>query len=400
MPALDGQTITSGPVRRFERGDWIADVATNSGDRIPDGTRVSLVVENVTLSGAIIRGNISGDVGRYLVSGRPEWDKPLPSRPRNAERSAASVPLKTILDGILKDVFGSSWQSLVVLPPAARLGEHYERPGTKGDVSITGRDLLALLKLPWYVRDDGVTVFAERESGTVNPSDTPLIPYRNDALGLRAIMTEDLAAFVPGKTFEGEIIGEVVYSIQPEDITTYTWPRKTSNVFADAIKTTLWRMFPKLFFQGVHEYRTIGTASSGRHDLESIGSRWLPDITLGSFWTGAAGHRVSLPVGTRVGVSFMNSDPSRPVMVCIEPITPTETSWNHAPIDSQFVATNAIAMTATTDAIVNAANVKLGAAEANVVVDNAAFSEWVTAVSGGAGVPVPAGSYTSSRVKA
>ncbi len=364
MPTLDGQTITSGTVRQFEQGDWLADIATNSGTRIPDGKRISLVVENIVLSGAIIRGNISGDVGRYLVSGRPEWDKPIPSRPRNAHRSSASVLLQTVLSDILQDVFGSSWQSIVVLPPAARLGEHYERPGTSGDVTVTGRELLALLKLSWYVRNDGVTVFGTRESGTVKPSDTPLVSYRNDALGLRAVMTEDPVAFVPGLTFEGEIIGEVVYSITPEDITTYTWPRKTSNVFADAIKTTLWRMFPKLFFQGVYEYTTAGLASSGRHDLRSTGSRWLPDITLGSFWTGAAGHRASLPIGTRVGVAFMDSDPSRPIMVSVEPITPTEVSWNHAPIDSQFVATNSISMTADVDAIVNAANVKLGGAHA------------------------------------
>jgi hypothetical protein len=402
MPTLDGQTITSGPVHMFEQGDWLADIATNNGARIPDGKRVELVVENVTLSGAIIRGGISGDVGRYLVSGRPEWDKPLPSRARNAYRSTASVLMKNVLADILQDVLGPSWQTVVVMPPASRLGEHYERPGTNGDVTITGRELLALLKLSWYVRNDGVTVFAARESGTVNPKGTPLVSYRNDAIGLRAVMTEDPAAFVPGLTFENEVIGEVVYSIRPEDITTYLWPRKTSNAFADAIKTTLWRMFPKLFFQGVYEYTIAGTASSGRHDLRSVGSRWLPDVTLASFWTGAAGHRVSLPVGTRVGVSFMNSDPSRPVMVCVEPITPTETSWNHAPIDSQFVATNSIAMTASTEAIVNAASVKLGGALAPVV----RYGDTVAIVGGGpaAGIigftPAAPPFDTPSRVKA
>lgn len=367
MPTLDGQTITSGTVRQFEQGDLLADIATNSGTRIPDGKRVLLVVENMTFSVAIIRGNISGDVGRYLVSGRPEWDKPIPSRKTNAERSVASVPLQTVLSKLLLDVFGASWQSLVVLPPAARLGEHYERPGTNGDVTITGRELLALLKLPWYVRNDGVTIFGTRESGTVKPSDTPLVSYRNDALGLRTIMTEDPAAFVPGLTFEGEVIGEVVYSITPEDITTYTWPRKTSNEFYNAVKTALWRMFPKLFFQGVYEYTTAGLASSGRHDLRSTGSRWLPDITLASFWTGAAGHRVSLPIGTRVGVAFMNSDPSRPVMVCIEPITSTEIGTQHLPIDSLFAATNSISLTATTAATIDAAAVNLGGAHASVV---------------------------------
>lgn len=404
MPTLDGQTITSGTVRQFEQGDLLADIATNSGTRIPDGKRVLLVVENMTFSVAIIRGNISGDVGRYLVSGRPEWDKPIPSRPRNAHRSSASVLLQTVLSDILQDVFGASWQSLVVLPPAARLGEHYERPGTSGDVTITGRELLALLKLQWYVRNDGVTVFGTRESGTVKPTDTPLVSYRNDALGLRKIMTEDLAAFVPGLTFEGEIIGEVAYSITPEDITTYTWPRKTSNVFADAIKTILWRMFPKLFFGGVYEYTVDKLQSRGRHDLKSTGSRWLPDISTGAFWTGAAGHRASLPIGTRVGVAFMNSDPSRPIMVCIEPIASTEIGTQHLPIDSLFAATDSILLTATTDATIDAANVNLGAALQNIALASPSLVTWIGLVTTAAATInpaiVPPTGYTSTKVKA
>ena len=52
-----------------------------AGDKLPNGTRVDVVVENVTLSCAIVRGGISGDVPRYQLAGRPEWGAPIKPRP-------------------------------------------------------------------------------------------------------------------------------------------------------------------------------------------------------------------------------------------------------------------------------------------------------------------------------
>ena len=82
MHTLENQPITRGEVRLFEQGDWFADVATNSGELIPDGTRVSLVAETLTLSGAIVRGGITDAVGRYQVAGRPEWGQPIVANQR------------------------------------------------------------------------------------------------------------------------------------------------------------------------------------------------------------------------------------------------------------------------------------------------------------------------------
>lgn len=357
MATLAGQPITSGEIRMREQGDWLADISTSSAERIADGTRVELVVGTLTLSGAIVRGNITGDVGRYQLAGRPEWGNELTAHPTKARHSNGSVLLNSVLGDVCRETLGSSWASLVELPANRNLDRDYERPGTRASESIRARDMLALLGLSWYVRNDGVTVFGTRDSGTVSPSDVPLVSYRNDALGLRIVNTEDPAAFMPGKTFEGETIGETIFVIHPNNIEVHTWARQTAGVFTDAVKAIVRRVFPRLFFQGVFSYIVV-SHDGWKHDLRSLGSRWLPDVKLARFWTGAGGHRCELQAGTRVGISFMDCDPAKPVMVCIEPsFSRGETP---IPVVSEFDAATTISINAST-------SVNLGGAVAPVL---------------------------------
>jgi hypothetical protein len=375
MPTIANQPITTGTIRMWEQGDWFADVATNSSERIPNGTRVDIVAETLTLSGAIVRGDITESVGRYQVAGRPEWAATLPARPSNAYNSANAVLLKTVLSDILRDTFGTNWAALVVMPPAANLAKHYERPGANSDTTITARDLLALLKLSWYVRDDGITVFGTRPTGNVVTPERVLVEYRNDAIGYRVVNCEDPGAFMPGLTFEGEVIGETTFAISSDDITIHLWSRGASNAESNWFARMWRRLFPRAELQGVYEYVVAGPTSQGRHDLRSIGSRWLPDVKLASFWAGIGGYRASLPVGTRVGISFMDSNPAKPILVNVEPVTFSEVGFQRAPDTSGHYANDTIMVEAGTSVTVtagsvasmNADNVNLGAAEAPVI---------------------------------
>jgi hypothetical protein len=311
MPTIAGQAITSGSIRIPEQGDWFGDISTNASERIPDGTRVEIVVENVTLSGAIVRGNITGDVGRYQVAGRPEWDKPI--KPR-AYQSAANVLRKTVLSDLCRDVLGANWQSLVELPTAANLGNHFERPGTFGAVEVLARDVLELLELPWYVRADGVTVFAPRPSGAVSTEQQILVSKRNDAIGYRVVNCKDLAAFSPGLTFEGETIGDITYAIRPDDVESHVWTRKAANEFAMAIKAWWRRMFPRVEIRGDWEFLARGPKPDGTWDLIPTDKHLhgLGITSINSILCTIAGHGVTLQSGTAVVVSFLNGDPSRP----------------------------------------------------------------------------------------
>lgn len=351
MPTIGDQPITRGEIRMFEQGDWIADISTNATERFPDGTRVDIVAETLTLSGAIVRGNVVlGDdkrVGRYQVAGRPEWSRTITPR---AYGSAASVLLKTVISDIARETLGSSWPSLVVMPPAANLDRHYQRVGTSGDVAIAARDALELLGLPWYVREDGVTVFGTRPTGPVTTAERILVEYANDAIGYRVVNCEDPGAFKPGLTFEGETIGELVVSIEPEDIVLHVWTRAASSSFADAIRTVWRRIFPRVELQGLFSYTTVGPSQSGKHDLRSSKSRHLPDIKLADSWL-APGFSAELAAGTRVLVAFADGDPSTPVLVAAEP--------GSTPVSSALDATASIG--------IDAAAVDLGAALAPVV---------------------------------
>ncbi len=332
MPTIAGQAITSGSIRIPEQGDWFGDISTNTSERIPDGTRVDIVVENVTLSGAIVRGGITGDVGRYQVAGRPEWDKPIIARRTAAYYRATTVKTREVLTDICRETLGANWQSIVELPPIENLGNHFQRPGTFGTVEVLARDLLELLELPWYVRADGVTVFATRPSGTVSTEQQILVSKRNDAIGYRVVNCEDLAAFAPGLTFEGETIGDVTYAIRPDDVEIHVWTRTASNAFANLVRAVWRRMFPHVELQGLFSYTTIGPSIGGRHDLRSTRSRHLPDVRTCDTWT-IAGHTAELQPGTRVVVTFVDGDPTQPLIVGIDPSTlPQSMALDVAPL--------------------------------------------------------------------
>jgi hypothetical protein len=379
MPTIGGQVITYGDIRMQEQGDWFGDVRTNSGERIADGTRVDIVIENLTLSGAIVRGNITENVGRYQVAGRPEWGNTI--RPRGYQ-SAASVLRKTVLSDIARETLGASWANIVQLPAAADLGAHYQRAGSFGDVEILARDALELLGVSWYVNNAGVTVFDTRPTGTVTTSETILVAYRNDAIGYRVVNCEDVAAFVPGLTFESETIGDVTYSITPKDVVMHVWTRAAATASFVWLRTLWRRAFPHVELQGFFSYTTVGPSQGGKYELRSVRSRHLPNIGSADAWS-IAGHTSDLVAGTRVLVTFADGDPSQPVIVAIDPST-LPTSSTHEAVASVDI---------------DATLVNLGVASAFVVVNNLAFSSWIGTVSAAAGVLAPLG-YTSTKVKA
>jgi hypothetical protein len=206
-------------------------------------------------------------------------------------------------------------------------------------VVVRGRDALNLLGVPWHVRGDGITVFAARPSGDVATEERILVEYRNDAIGYRVVNCEDPGAFLPGLTFEGETIGEVVFSLSADDIKMHVWTRAASSAFAEAIRAVWRRLFPRAELQGVFSYVTVGGSSSGKHDLRSAKSRHLPDVKLCDSW-GAAGVSADLAPGTRVLLAFADGDPSSPVVVAVEP----RGGAGHVPVRAYHEATTSINM--------------------------------------------------------
>jgi hypothetical protein len=380
MPTIASQVITRGTVRIPEQGDWFADVSTNTGERIPDGVRVDIVIDNLTLSGAIVRGGITGDVGQYQVAGRPEWSKNV--KPR-ADQLTSSVPRNLILSDLCREIFGSSWSSIVELPPAANLGTRFQRPGTFGAVEVTARDVLELLDVPWYVNNAGKTIFATRASGPVSTNESIYVSKRNDAIGYRVVGCEDIAAFAPGLTFEGEIIADLTIAIKPDDIELHVWSRAASNAFADLVRATWRRLFPRVELQGLFSYSTVGPSIDGKHDLRSTRSRHLPDIRTVDAWM-LAGHYVELSPGTKALVAFADGDPTQPVIVAVDS--------SAVPVATSLDASTSININAGT-------SVTLGGGARNVVINSPDLITWIGAVSTAISVTPPM-AYTSAKVKA
>lgn len=315
MPTLAGQGITRGIITLYEQGDCFGDVSTNLYELIPNGKRVELVIENVSFSCAIVHGGISGDVGRYQLAGRPEWSKQLAPRPYS---SSGAVLRSTVFADVARETLGASWSSLIVPPSESKLGGHFERVGSSGDAVVLARDVLNSLGLDWYVRNDGITVFGKRPTGDVTTQERILVSDRNDAVGLRYVNCDDIAAFAPGLTFEGETIGELSYIIEPEDVSIQIWTRAASNAPLDWLRSAWRRLFPRVELQGLYSYSTAGLANNFKHSLRSTGSRHVPDINLADTWT-IAGHAAELVPGTRVLVSFADGNPATPVIVSVDP---------------------------------------------------------------------------------
>lgn len=391
MATINGQAITRAEIRIPRLGDWWADVSTDSGTAIPVGARVTIALEGFTLSGAVIRGGILGDVGRYQISGRPEWAKEIAPL---AHRSDVAVRLVTVVEQLSKAALGPNYAALIVPPADKSLGTYYEREGTDParQTTIRARDILEALRLPWYVRADGVTVFADRPTGQIPSSLARIHPRSNIALGLRVVGTDHPEAFVPGLTFEGEVISEVIYRIDKDDYDLDVWSEP--GWFAKSMAAIMRRIAPDLWYRGVFAYQVVGPSQPilvddepqwWRHDLRPINAKWLPEVKSADLWPGCAGHSASLSAGDTVLLAFVDADASKPVVVGFEP-----SKGNHGPgkplvsmhcantfatrgttFDSRShafdVQTDDASIVATGDAAMDGTTVSLGAATAKVI---------------------------------
>lgn len=209
LVTVGGVSCTTAEIHRPRYGSWRGVVDTD-GDSTLSGV-VSLVIGDLTLSGVIAGGGVSGGVGRWEVRGSVAWDKVIASRPYQTD-AAAGVRLRTILIDAARDC--GAYDAGLTLPSDARAGSSFLR--SEGPARL----LLATLRAsglcpPWYVDTNGGTVFAERSAGEV--SSVSRVKDRNLALGLRWIGVDEYAPWTPGALFEGGRIDYVVIRANKRD---------------------------------------------------------------------------------------------------------------------------------------------------------------------------------------
>lgn len=207
MAKIAGATILAGEVEIPDIGAWVAHVRTTTDAVLPVGSRVSVELADLALSGTILRGSATDGSAAYLVvGGAGKWgSRSLPAR---SYRNDAGVKMSTVIT----DLGRESGETIVAGYTDRTLGPAWTRAAGVGAAALRA---LA----PWWLDAVGKTHIGSRETGDLTLADVHKVG-RNDARGLLEIQTPTIAAIVPRLRFDARWIRGVLHVVSGASITT------------------------------------------------------------------------------------------------------------------------------------------------------------------------------------
>lgn len=269
--------------------------------------RQQLVIGDLALEGVIEPGGgaVAGVATYEWTAGAGGWKTTIPARGYDSSQGI-------LRSTILRDAAQACGETVVIGLAEQRLG----LPPTGGYLRLAGRawDTLEALGVPWYVDAAGVTQISERPAGTA-PADGTTVYWERD-LGRRIVVpaSEKVAAWLPGRTFEGEIIEALdIEAAAGEPIKLILTLGTRGDLRA---LLTEQRSAPeqRARYYGRYRYKVV-KRNGNFYDLEPLDKTiGLQDITNRDLWMGAPGHDALLPAGYLVLVSFLDGLPSEPVV--------------------------------------------------------------------------------------
>jgi hypothetical protein len=326
--AYAGVRVVSGTLSIPYWGAPSADVVLATADDVPASG--VLKVGNLSLACSLVRPSaaFAGQRSLRLVGGAGGWRQSVPPR---AYASPGGVPLSMVLGDVAVEV-----GERVVVASDGMVGAYYMR-----EAGPASRVLRQLAGMQWWVDMGGVT--------RVGPRTTSTIATRFDAekyaagVGLFSVATEDLASWQPGASFSSTLIAPTTVSSvsirmaadgkHRLDVLAGTDDRLTQG-FRELVRSEE----PAETYRGVWEYsvaatRTVGVVVQidGNPTASSVP---LPPIVGVPIRPGVAGASFKPAVGSLALVAFVNSDPTRPVVIGFDGETPGGTE-----IDSTGVMT-------------------------------------------------------------
>lgn len=309
---------------------------------------VAEVAEEVTLSGAaelqigdlVLRGTIvSGGpfqgASRYrIVGGAGGWAREIPGK--SYANDLGLKPAKLLLDAA--SAAGETFDETTI-PTASILvtaGVSQGSIGTVGTAFVrengpASRVLEQLYPAGWYVGEDGVTRIGRRAQKQIEQAAADAVRQSADlARGTMALATNTIAALVPGVVVDGLEAVDVEHELAAGKLRTRIWGAGVSSTSRrlSAQRELMLQLLPDYLYRGgPYEYR-VATKEGARYNLQAVRvSLGLPNLTRVRVRPGVAGCRADLVLGSLVLVSFVNSDPTRPVIVGF----PDEESGGFAP---------------------------------------------------------------------
>lgn len=308
--SLNGHNATSASLWLHAYGIPWAEVGLDA--EVTLSGSVTLQIADLTFVGTVMSGGPSKGRSRYRIAGGAgQWGKTIPDR--QEDDNAAGVKRSTVLLAAAQ-ACGETILASTLPGPTDRIGPSYVRE--RGPAS---RVMHELCPRAWYVGEDGTTRIGVRTPAAI------AVPYTAGPLDLAnrqvEIAATSIASIVPGVIVEGLEAGDVLHSIDAEQGLRSTIFGAESSGTSPRLES--WRRIdealdPRRNFRGVTEYRVV-TLDGDRLNLQPVlTSLGMPDLRLVVVRPGVAGCKATVALGSRVGVAFMNSSPSRPFVAFFE----------------------------------------------------------------------------------
>jgi len=292
-------------------GTWSADVTLPVDAEIVSPCK--LVAGDLTLTGTVVRqAAFNGDRKARIVGGANGWSKVLPAK-------GYSHVVGVKLSSVLKDAASETGET-ITLDSDRNVGLLFARDEGQGEALLH-----SLLGGRWYVDGEGITQTRARAS---SPIVTPFnLITRSGSMGVVEVATENIAAWVPGRTFSSNTV------TTPQTISSVTIDADNDGkvrlhiMSADAdnkerlrtaLKSLIKSELSSLLYAGVWEYTvapSLGMPGIAKTiDCTPTDSR-MPSLT--NVPLVGMGDVTPTLAGTKCRIQFVNCDPSRPECVSL-----------------------------------------------------------------------------------
>lgn len=220
----------------------------------------------------------------------------------------AGVKLRTVLE----DAAAAAGETFAAYPTGT-VGLAWDRQ--EGPASTT---LQLLYPEGWYVGEDGLTRVGKRAS--VVYSGTATRGAYDPASGTLELAAESIATLVPGIVVDGVEAVDVLHELTPDRLRTMIWGSTTTGTSRRlaAMRRMLEQLQPRAKYSGVWSYRVVSRTGERLNLQPERASMGMPDIRNARIMPGVQGCKGETTLGSIVLVSFINADPSRPVVVAFD----------------------------------------------------------------------------------
>jgi len=304
---VNGIDVISGVVTIPYYGAWVADIVLASSSTITP--TLELRVGNLTMKGTVIReSSFAQSRSARIVGGYAGWRKVIPAK---GYSHASGVKLSIVLGDAAR-----ACGEMVEITADRSLGQGWARESSRAEETlriVTGGK--------WWMGNDGVTKTIARDTSSVSSPFT--VVSWSGGKGLFEIATENVAEWMPGKSFESATVPKQTISSVSIEFDTEGKLRlsvmsttDSSDRIQSSLRALIRSEIANLTYLGVWEY-TIAGVSGTTISATPTDSR-MPDITGCRMMPGLIGETVVPTVGSKCRISFVNGDPARFECIAIE----------------------------------------------------------------------------------